>query len=74
MTLTINIDGTTQQCLENEAHLAGKSLEEYATDVLRRAASAPETGRKPNLGFAARWGIRISDDFDEPLDDFKEYM
>ena len=41
------------------------------------ATLAPEPeapGRRPSLSGAMKGQIWMSDDFDEPLDDFKEYM
>jgi len=74
MTLTIDIDKVTETRLTLAARRDGKSLEEYVAYILRRSPDPLETGRKPNLGFAANWGIKVADDFDDALDDFKEYM
>ena len=74
MTLTIDVDKVTEARLALAASRSGKSLEEYAADILRTSPDPLELGRKPNLGFAANWGIKIADDFDDVLDDFKEYM
>src|SRR5258708_30261748 len=79
MTLTINIDDVTQQRLEAEAHIVGKSLEEYITTTLALSGIGgpitPSVRTEPRrLGWAAGRGMFISNDFDEPLKDFKDYM
>lgn len=73
MTLTIDIDEETQTGLQSEAKIAGKGLEEYVIDVLksRHAASGPT--RRPNLGWA-KGMVHMSEDFDAPLEEFKEYV
>lgn len=85
MTLTINIDEETRNRLEREAIIFGKPLEEYLLYVAKRLeeyisepgkvpSSVDKTTKKPNLGFASGRGIWIADDFDEPLEEFKDYM
>ena len=75
MTLTIDIDETTRKRLVSEAALAGKSLEDYAATLLGQASPISQKGNVPRrLGWAAGRGIWIADDFDEPLEEFKDYM
>jgi len=77
MTLTIDLDDDTRKQLELEASLAGQTLEAYALGKLLFASTAgvPTPRTEPRkLGWAAGRGLWISDDFDEPLEDFKDYM
>lgn len=74
MTLTIDIDEQTREWLEREARMSGKAVEEYAADLVKAPAHGMNSERQPNLGFAAGWGIWVSDDFDEPLEAFKDYQ
>jgi hypothetical protein len=73
MTLTIDIDEDTRKQLVMEAVLAGKSLEDYAADRLKAGSPAAGSFGRPNLGWA-KGLIRMSDDFDAPLDEFKDYI
>jgi len=75
MTLTISLDEETVRRMKIEAQLLGLSVEEYAASVLSR--ERPLSGgdsKTRNFGWAAGMGIKISDDFDEPLEEFKDYM
>ena len=74
MTLTIDIDEETRLRLESEARISGKALEEYVADLVRTPARLRTSKQRPNLGFAAGRGIWMADDFDEPLEEFKDYM
>ncbi len=59
-----------------------KQVEQLSPDEKLRLEqllhSFPTNVANTSTGLVAGWGrdivIRISDDFDEPLDDFKEYM
>jgi hypothetical protein len=73
MTLTIDIDENTGKQLAMEATLAGKSLEDYAADRLKSGRSFVGPVGVPNLGWA-KGLISMSEDFDAPLDEFKDYM
>lgn len=48
-----------------------KELEEYVDKLLKRLKKEP--GKKRPIGLM-KGKIWISDDFDEPLEDFKDYM
>ncbi|MGO8670085.1 MAG: type II toxin-antitoxin system prevent-host-death family antitoxin [Capsulimonadaceae bacterium] len=74
MTLTIDIDEVTRERLDREAKVSGKALEEYVADIVKAPRHVDASTKRPNLGFAAGRGIWISDDFDEPLEEFKDYM
>ena len=73
MTIMIDLDEDTQKRLEMEADLAGKSLGEYVADYLKSGHSIPVLSGIPNLGWA-KGMIHMSDDFDAPLDEFKDYI
>jgi len=73
MTLTIDIDEETLKRLEIEATVSGKQLNEYVADIVKHGyARSSNTGRR-ELGWA-KGMIHMSDDFDEPLEEFKDYM
>lgn len=74
MTLTIEIDEQTHKRLETEAHIVGKPISTYVADLVKIPNNLPHprTGRR-ELGWA-KGMIKMSDDFDAPLDEFKEYM
>jgi len=74
MTLTIDIDEQTRMRLELEASIAGKPLNDYVNDLVTHGTLPPtaKTGRR-ELGWA-KGMIHMSDDFDEPLEEFKDYM
>ena len=75
MTLTIDIDEATRGRLASEAAMAGKTLEDYAAFLLGQASPTSQKDNGPRqLGWAAGRGIWIADDFDEPLEEFKDYM
>lgn len=48
-----------------------KELEEYVDKLLKRLKKEPKVKRPIGLMKGKIW---ISDDFDEPLEDFKDYM
>ena len=73
MTILIDVDEDTQKWLEMESILAGKSLEDYAAEFLKAGNSSASRSGRPNLGWA-KGMIHMSDDFDAPLDEFKDYM
>lgn len=64
--------------LESEAKRNGMTPDAYAELLLRRVLPevAPDTpnANEPRRAGSAKGKIIIPDDFDEPLDDFKEYM
>ncbi|HRN36043.1 MAG TPA: DUF2281 domain-containing protein [Flavobacteriales bacterium] len=48
-----------------------KELEEYVDKLLKRLKKEPKAKRPIGLMKGKIW---IADDFDEPLEDFKDYM
>lgn len=50
-----------------------KELEEYVDELLTRFRKGAQQKNERPLGMF-KGKIRMSDDFDEPLEDFKEYM
>ena len=68
MTLTIDIDEQTREWLEREARMSGKTVEEIAAELVKAPAQNTTSTPRPNLGFAAGWGIWVSDDFDATLE------
>lgn len=73
MTLTIDIDEQTREWLEREARMSGKAVEEIAAELVKAPAQNTTSTPRPNLGFAAGWGIWVSDDFDAAIDEAEPY-
>lgn len=74
MTLTIELDDTTKKQLERKATEAHMDFPSYVASILSRTANDtlfPITPR--NLGFGEGQGYWMSEDFDEPLELFKDY-
>jgi len=76
MELTITLDDATETRLITEACQNGKIFDQYVAEVLMNfpIRLPSQAGSKPNLGFAADWGIWVSGAFDEPLQEFEEYV
>ncbi len=75
MTLTIEIDETVKGRLEQKASEVHMALPEFVASVLSREADEPPAPKvQRNLGFGEGRGYWMSDDFNEPLDEFKDYM
>lgn len=49
-------------------------LEKILDDLLERSKGEKEVVKKPRKAGFLKGMIQMSDDFDEPLEDFKEYM
>ncbi|MBC8136752.1 MAG: DUF2281 domain-containing protein [Fibrella sp.] len=64
--------------LVSEARLNGLTPEAYAEILLRRVLpdtpAEPQPENAPRRAGSAIGLVTIPDDFDEPLEDFKEYM
>jgi len=74
MNVTIDIDEETYKLFETQAGLIGLPLEEYITFLLKQQLPQSATRKKErDLGWA-KGMIWMSDDFDEPLEEFKDYM
>lgn len=50
-----------------------KQVQDFVEFLLQRKKIAPKAGKKRVAGLM-KGQIHIADDFDAPLDDFKEYM
>jgi len=50
------------------------SLRISSDEEQNRIQQLRRSKQRPNLGFASERGIWMSDDFDEPLEEFKDYM
>lgn len=75
MTLTIEIDDNVKGSLEQKATQARMALSDFVASILSREADIHNTPKvQRNLGFGEGRGYWMSDDFDAPLDEFKDYM
>ena len=74
MKVTIEIDDELYRLIEMRAGLFGRPVDDYVADLVKLQAAPlePRTVER-QLGWAAGMGIKVSDDFDEPLDEFKDY-
>jgi hypothetical protein len=75
MTLTIELDDDTTKLLEQKATEAHMDFSDYVASVLSRTAdSSMAAARHRNLGYGEVQGHWISENFDEPLEAFKDYL
>ena len=70
----INLNDEQRRKLAEAANEAGKPWAEFFEQALRRYQAAGNGGEKRTPKFGTGKGlISIGEDFDEPLEDFREY-
>ena len=75
MTLTIELDDNIKKQLERKATEAHMDFSDYVATVLTRTAYDPIVpAKRRNLGYGEGLGYWMADDFDEPLEAFKDYL
>ena len=75
MTLTIELDDDTTKLLEQKATEAHMDFSEYVASILSRTADCSMAAdRHRNLGYGEVQGYWITEDFDEPLEAFKDCL
>ncbi|UTO04700.1 DUF2281 domain-containing protein [Moraxella sp. FZLJ2107] len=69
--ITLDLPPSTEQAIIAQAQNAGVSVESYLTAYINQLISTP---KQRQLGGAEGSVLFMADDFDAPLDDFKDYM
>lgn len=69
--ITLDLPPSTEQAIIAKAQDAGLSVESYLAAYINELINTP---KQRQLGGAAGSVLYMADDFDAPLDGFKDYM